>query len=106
MDPTPQTTTPAQQPAPSRRWIGFALLLVVVMTPILILIVSNPDTVTVAWANWEWEAPMWLVLTATFFAGIIGGKLFGWLWRSWRRRRRRLVNERDATRRLVSGQGG
>jgi len=106
MDPTSHTPVAAPQPAPSRRWIGFLLLLIVVMTPIVVLIVSNPDNATVAWANWDWDGPMWLVLTATFFAGVIGGKLFGWLWRSWRRRRRRLVNERDAARRLASGQGG
>jgi uncharacterized integral membrane protein len=106
MDTTPQTPADAQQPGPSGRGIGAALLLAIVVTPIVVLIVSNPDIATVAWANWDWEAPMWLVLSATFLAGIIGGKLFGWLWRTWRRRKRRLVNERDATRRLVSGQGG
>jgi uncharacterized integral membrane protein len=103
MDTTPHVP---QQPKPSRRWIGTLVLLALVMTPIVILIASNTDTGTIAWAGWEWEAPRWLVLTATFVAGVIGGKLFGWLWRSWRRRRRRLADERNAMRRVASGQGG
>jgi uncharacterized integral membrane protein len=103
MDTTPQV---AEQPKPSRRWIGTLALLALVMTPIVILIASNTATGTIAWAGWEWEAPRWLVLTATFVAGVIGGKLFGWLWRSWRRRRRRLADERNAMRRIATGQGG
>ena len=93
-------------PTPPRRWIGPAILLVALITPVVILILSNRESSALAWAGWEWEAPRWLVLTATFVAGMIGGKLFGWLWRSWRRRRRRLAEVRDATRRMASSQGG
>jgi uncharacterized integral membrane protein len=82
------------------------LLLVVVVVPVVILIVSNTDSAVVAWAGFEWEAPRWLVLAATFAAGVIGGKLFGWLWRSWRKRRRRTADQRDTTRRVVGSQGG
>ncbi|MBI5157427.1 MAG: DUF1049 domain-containing protein [Acidimicrobiia bacterium] len=92
--------------APSRRWFGPALLLALVVTPVVILIVSNPDTVTLAWAGYEWEAPGWLVYSATFVAGAVGGKLFGWLWRSWRRRRRHLADQRDVARRVAGNQGG
>lgn len=81
------------------RWIGPLILLLVVLTPIIILIASNLDSATVAWANYEWIAPQWMVLSATFVAGAIGGKLIGWLWRSWRRRRRRLANDADVLRR-------
>jgi uncharacterized integral membrane protein len=70
-----------------------------ILTPIVILIVSNPDTATIAWAQFEWEAPRWLVLTATFVAGMIGGKLIGGVWRAWRRRRRRLAQEAEVLRR-------
>jgi hypothetical protein len=38
------------------------------------------------------------VLSATFAAGLVGGKVLGWLWRSWRRRRRRMAGERDVLR--------
>ena len=92
--------------APSRRWIGPALLLALVVVPVVILILSNPDTVTLAWAGYEWEAPGWLVYSATFVAGVIGSKLMGWLWRSGRRRRRRNADEREITRRHAGGQGG
>ncbi|MEX0826611.1 MAG: hypothetical protein WD184_07695 [Acidimicrobiia bacterium] len=81
-----------------RRWFGPLILLVVILTPIVILIVSNTDTATLAWANYEWSAPQWLVLSATFVAGLVGGKVLGWLWRSWRRRRRRMAGERDVLR--------
>ncbi|MEK7252888.1 MAG: lipopolysaccharide assembly protein LapA domain-containing protein [Actinomycetota bacterium] len=101
--PTP-TSTPI--PPPSRKWIGPALLLIVVVTPFVILVASNTQSVTVTWTGHEWTAPMWLVLAATFVAGVVGGKLFGWLWRSWRRRRRRNADERDIARRLAGGQGG
>jgi uncharacterized integral membrane protein len=95
-----------QQPPRSRRGFLALLLLVAVVTPIVILIASNTDSGAIAWAGWEWEAPRWLVLTVTFVAGIVGGKLFGWLWRSWRRRRRRLADQRDVARRVAAGQGG
>jgi uncharacterized integral membrane protein len=81
-----------------RRWIGPLILLVAILTPIVILIVSNTETATLAWANYEWSAPQWLVLSATFAAGLVGGKVLGWLWRSWRRRRRRMAGERDVLR--------
>jgi uncharacterized integral membrane protein len=101
-----QAHSPEPQPQPSRRGIGTLILLVAVVTPIVILILSNRDSGAIAWANWEWVAPQWLVLSTTFVAGIIGGKLFGWLWRSWRRRRRRIAEQRDVARRAVGGQGG
>ena len=81
------------------RWIGPLVLLAVILTPIVILIVSNPDTTAIAWAQFEWEAPRWLVLSATFVAGAIGGKALGWVWRTWRRRRRRVAHEADVLRR-------
>jgi uncharacterized integral membrane protein len=89
------------------RWIGPLLLLVVILTPIVILIVSNPDTTSLAWAQFEWEAPQWLVLSATFVAGMIGGKVLGWVGRAWRRRRRRLAQESEVLRRhAVDDNGG
>lgn len=81
------------------RWIGPLILLVVVLAPIVVLIVSNTETSTIEWAQYEWDGPRWLVLTITFVAGIIGGKLFGWVWRAWRRRRRRLAQEAEVLRR-------
>ena len=82
-----------------RRWVGPTVLLVVFLTPIVILVASNTDSSAIAWAGFEWQAPRWLILTVTFVAGAIGGRLFGWAWRSWRRRRRRLADELDVLRR-------
>lgn len=91
---------------PSRHGIVPTLLLVAIVAAVVILIVSNPDSALVTWAGFEWEAPLWLVLTATFAAGAVGGKLLGWLWRVWRKRRRRLADEREVLRRHAGGQGG
>jgi uncharacterized integral membrane protein len=95
---TDRSDTQQQAVETPRRWIGPLILLVIVLTPIVILIVSNTETATLAWANYEWTAPQWLVLSATFVAGMIGAKLLGWLWRAWRRRRRRLAGELDVIR--------
>jgi uncharacterized integral membrane protein len=92
----PDTT---QIPEPPNRWIGPLILLVVIVTPIAILIVSNTETTAIAWAGLEWEGPRWLVLAATFVAGAVGGKVLGWLWRSWRRRIRRREQEAELARR-------
>ena len=92
---------PDATPIPEKpsRWIGPLILAVLILTPIAILVVSNTDTTAVAWAGFEWEAPRWLVLAATFVAGAIGGKVLGWLWRSWRKRRRRREQEAEIARR-------
>ena len=87
---------PAQ---PDRRWIGPALLVALVVAPIVILVLSNTETATISWAGFDWEAPLWLLLTATFAAGVVGGRLFAWAWRRWRRRRRRIADEREVLRR-------
>ncbi|HLE39103.1 MAG TPA: hypothetical protein VJA44_05560 [Acidimicrobiia bacterium] len=103
---TDPRTSSAPTPPPSRKWLGPALLLILVVVPVVVLVASNTESDTLAWAGYEWEAPRWLVLAATFVAGGVGAKLLGWLWRSWRRRRRRNADERDITRRLAGGQGG
>jgi uncharacterized integral membrane protein len=97
--------TQSQTVEKPNRWIGPLILLVLLITPIVILIFSNTDSSTVAWAQWEWDAPRWLVLSATFVAGAVGGKLFGWLWRAWRRRRRRLAIELEVLRRHAAEEG-
>lgn len=88
MSSDPSSSAPVPQPIPSRRWVGVTVLLALVVVPVVILVVSNTDSTTLAWAGFEWEAPRWLILAATFFAGAVGGKLFGLLWRAWLRRRR------------------
>jgi len=82
------------------RWIGPFLLLLVVGIPIVILIFSNTEPTTIEWAGFQWkDAPRWLVLLATFVAGLVLSPIFGWLWRAWRRRRRRLADEAEVLRR-------
>ena len=85
-------------------WIGPAILALLVIVPIAILVVSNPDSTLVEWAGLDWEAPLWLVLLTTFLAGIVSGPLLAWGWRLWRRRRRRLRDELDVLERRAESE--
>jgi len=80
----------AQQPAPSarpRRWIGPAIYLTVILVPVLILIFSNTDSTEFKFAAFDGNAPLWIILVITFFAGAIVTRLMLWVWRTMRRRR-------------------
>jgi uncharacterized integral membrane protein len=94
-DPRPERKGTSESPL---RWIVPALLGAVVVTPVLIFIASNTGSTPVAWAGLEWEAPLWIVLGVTFLAGMLSAPLFAWGWRRWRKRRRRLADERDVLR--------
>lgn len=92
---------PEHQPATGadrRRWLGAAAVAAVVLVPIGILVFSNLDSTEVSWAGFQFNQPLWLVLFATFVAGMVGGKVGGWLWRRWRKRRRRLKEELEVLR--------
>jgi uncharacterized integral membrane protein len=86
-----------QQPAPEvgLRWVWPALLAAIVVIPIVILMVSNTDDASISWAGWSWTAPGWIVLVATFLAGVLVSPLIGWAWKRRRRRRRAAAHERD-----------
>lgn len=100
---TDQTNAP-EQPRPERslKWLGPAILAAAIITPIVILIVSNADPASISWARWEWEAPGWIVLLATFVAGMLFAPVVGWSWRRSRRRRRAEAHERDIVRKHTS----
>jgi uncharacterized integral membrane protein len=68
-------------------WVVPLLTLVVLLVPTLILVFSNTKSTTLNFAGLDWSAPLWLILLATFAAGIILGRLFGWIWGVFRRRR-------------------
>jgi uncharacterized integral membrane protein len=85
-------------------WIGPAVLAVLVIVPIAILVISNPDSTVVEWAGFDWEAPRWLVLLSTFLAGLVSGPLLAWGWRLWRRRRRRLRDELEVLERRAESE--
>ena len=87
-------TDPLQQPAPdakparNRKWIAPVVYAAVVLVPVLILIFSNTASSTLQFAGAEWNAPLWLILAATFVAGALVTRLVGWGWRRMRRRRK------------------
>jgi uncharacterized integral membrane protein len=80
----------AQPPAPakrSRRWIGPAIYLTVILVPVLILIFSNTGSTDIRFAGFERGAPLWIILAITFFAGAIVTRPMLWVWRAiWRRK--------------------
>jgi uncharacterized integral membrane protein len=92
-DTTHDAASAAQTTTPPRRWTGATILAIIVLVPVGILIFSNMSTETISWLGFEMTAPLWLILILTFFAGIVGGKVFGWAWRRVRRRRQRLKSE-------------
>jgi uncharacterized integral membrane protein len=86
-------TTPASQPDRTDTpnfWVGPLLTFVVLLVPALILVFSNTDSRTLHFAGLEWTAPLWMILLATFVAGMIVAQVFGWLWGVFRRRRARV----------------
>ena len=90
-DRAPQTQP--VQPSMPRRWTGPALLALFVLVPIAILIGSNLSSQEVSWLGFEMTAPLWLILILTFVAGMVGGKVFGWGWRRYRRKRKEMKDE-------------
>jgi len=86
-------TAPAQQTQPAETpnfWAAPLLFFVVLLVPTLILVFSNTKSATLNFAGFDWSAPLWVILLATFAAGIILSRLFGWLWGVFRRRRARI----------------
>ena len=74
-------------------WVGPLFFLLLLLVPTLMLVFSNTASTQLKFAGLKWEAPLWLILLATFLAGIILSRLFGWLWRVFRRRRERIKAE-------------
>lgn len=74
-------------------WAGPLFFLLLLLVPTLILVFSNTGSTQLKFAGLEWTAPLWLILLATFLAGIILSRLFGWLFRVFRRRRQRMKSE-------------
>lgn len=93
-------TTPASQTNKNdtpNLWVGPLLAFIVLLVPALILVFSNTDSETLSFAGLEWSAPLWVILLATFVAGMIVARLFGWLWGVFRRRRARIRAELGGT---------
>ena len=86
-------TTPAGQSPKAETpnlWVGPLITFVVLLVPALILVFSNTDSAKLNFASLHWSAPLWVILLATFIAGILVSQLFGWLWGAFRRRRARI----------------
>ena len=94
-------TAPAQQTQPAETpnlWAAPLLFFVVLLVPTLILVFSNTRSETLSFAGLDWSAPLWVILLATFAAGIVVSRLFGWLWGVFRRRRAKIRAELGGTR--------
>jgi uncharacterized integral membrane protein len=74
-------------------WAGPLFFLLLLLVPTLILVFSNTTKVPLSFAGWHGTFYLWLILLATFVAGIILSRLFGWLFRVFRRRRERIKSE-------------
>ena len=96
----PERTAPQQKADTPNLWAGPLFTLIVLLAPTLILVFSNTGSADLSFAGWRWSAPLWVILLATFVAGMILGRLFGWMWRAFRRRRTRIKAD------LAGTQGG
>jgi uncharacterized integral membrane protein len=74
-------------------WAGPLFFLLLLAVPVGILVFSNTQKVKLSFAGWHGEFYLWVILLATFLAGIILSRLFGWLWGVFRRRRQRIKGE-------------
>lgn len=83
-------------------WAGPLITLVLLLVPTLMLVFSNTQTQALSFLQWDWEAPLWVILLATFVAGIIFARLFSWIWRVFRKRRARLRADLEAAGRVSS----
>ncbi|MBN2114298.1 MAG: LapA family protein [Acidimicrobiia bacterium] len=97
-----ETMGPVQEKKTPNLWAGPLLTLLVLLAPTLILIFSNTESQELEFLGWAWSAPLWLILLATFLAGIVLSRLFGWMWRAFRKRRARLRADMQATDRMAS----
>jgi uncharacterized integral membrane protein len=74
-------------------WAGPLFFLLLILAPTLILVFSNTASAQLKFLGWSWSAPLWLILLATFLAGILLSRGFAWVWKIFRRRRERLKSE-------------
>lgn len=93
-----EPTVGAARSTSDRRWVGLAILSAVVLVPIGILIFSNLGATEVSWAGFQFDQPLWMILIVTFLSGMVGGKVAGWGWRRWRKRRKKLKQELEVLR--------
>jgi uncharacterized integral membrane protein len=89
---------PRHEAKERRRWLTPLLLTILIVAPVVILIFSNLEATEVSWAGFRFNQPLWVVLLVTFGAGMAGGKVGGWAWRRWRKRRRRMKDEMEILR--------
>ena len=89
----PQKVAPSQGKDTPNLWAGPLFFLLLILVPVLILVFSNTASTQLEFAGLTWKAPLWLILLATFAAGIVLSRLFGWVWRAFRRRRERIKAE-------------
>jgi uncharacterized integral membrane protein len=89
----PERVKADQQKDTPNLWAGPLFFLLLLAVPTGALIFSNTQSAELQFFGLSWSAPLWLILLATFVAGIVLSRLFGWGWRTFRRRRERIKSE-------------
>jgi uncharacterized integral membrane protein len=84
-----RVSSPQDEDTPNL-WAGPLFFLLLLLVPTLILVFSNTMKVPLSFAGWHGTFYLWVILLITFLAGIILSRLFGWVWRIFRRRRERI----------------
>lgn len=74
---TPGQATPGSDGA-NFAWVVPLLLAIAILFPIVSLIFSNLNEITVRWLGLEWTAPAWMISTAIFVAGVLLSPVIRW----------------------------
>lgn len=106
--PAPPPAAEPPTPAPQRVFVGTGffwglIIALVVATLVIILAAQNTASTPVTFLAWDFSMPVFVVILGSLLLGIVLAEMVGLL---YRRRRRRILNERAELERLrSSGQG-
>jgi uncharacterized integral membrane protein len=84
-----------------RTWMLPIFFVTVIIVLAAILVLSNTDSQELGFAGFTWEAPLWIILAITFFAGALLTRVLGRAWSAMRRRSQRKRAEYDRARKAA-----